>query len=200
MTTSREWQLIALNTMYANLQRAHVFDRSTHLITGTAEDEARSAVLRGWMDAVANAFQAALVEEEVNAQTQQALLPLAPWLEGEVERYYAQHVSDAPLREQAAFGAAHVYASDYQDKGELAIAKACGHAEQADRLLQHRPLMISLINQAKIAVGTAAEGEPTEEAMGYIREHVAVAERDEGRMRLQVGAIPVMLIGQDPRG
>jgi len=139
MTTSREWQLIALNTMYANLQRAHMFDRSTHLITGTAEDEARSAVLRGWMDAVANAFQAALVEEEVNAQTQQALL-------------------------------------------------------------QHRPLTISLINQAKIAVGTAAEGEPTEEARGYIREHVAVAERDKGRMRLQVGAIPVMLAGQEPRG
>lgn len=197
---AREWQLIALNTMFANLQRLHVFDRSTALITGAPESEERAVALRGWMDAVSRAFTSTLEGSPLGADAQSALLPLAPWLKDEVDAYYRQHRPDAPLREQAAFGAAHVFASDYQTKGERAIANAVGDESAADRLLQFAPRMADLVRQANATVGTSAQEEPDEQVSGFIIAHVRVAVGDEERMKLQVGAIPVMLQGRDPRG
>lgn len=199
MTSAREWQLIGLNTIHSNLQRLHAWDRASALINGTAEDEARKAALHGWIDAVTPAFASTLDGRDLDAATQETLLPLAPWLRDEVARYYAAHDGEAPLREQAAFGAAHVIASDYQTKGERLIAESVGKAEEADRLLQYAPRMMALVRQANAAVGTSAEGEPDDDVKGYIREHVTVTVHDESRVTLQVGAIPLMLQGRNPR-
>lgn len=198
MTSPREWQLIALNTLYFNLQRLHVFDRATALIHGTAEDEARVSALRGWMDAVGASLTPALDGQELDEAGQDALAPLAPWLRDEVERYYASHDPEAPLREQAAFGAAHVLASDYQTKGERAIADAVGDEVAADRLLQYAPRMMALVRQANAAVGMSAEGTLTPEVEEYIVEHARVARGDRSRVALQLDAIPVALKGDDP--
>lgn len=200
MTSPREWQLIGLNTLFTNLQRLHVFDRSSALITGATEDDARSASLRGWMDAVSRHFTATIGGRDLDAGAVEALSPLAPWLRDEVARYFAGHDPKAPLREQAAFGAAHVFASDYQTKGERAIANAVGDERQADRLLQYAPLMMSLVQQSNTVVGASAKGgELSPEVEGYITEHVRVAVGDESRVTLQVGAVPAMLKGLDPR-
>lgn len=199
MTSPREWQLIGLNTLFCNLQRLHAFDRATALIGGTPEDEARVSALRGWMDAVGARITAALDAQELDAAGQDALQPLAPWLQDEVERYYEMHDPEAPWRDQAAFGAAHVIAADYQTKGERAIADAVGDERESDRLLQHGPRMMALVRQANAAVGMSAEGELTAEVEGYIAEHVRVARGDRSRVTLQVGAIPVTLTGRDPR-
>lgn len=199
MIGAREWQLIGLNNLYMNLQRLHVYDRASTMISGTAEDEARTAALRGWMDAVVAAMEPVLQGGELDQATQESLLPLVPWLRDEVARYYALHDPAAPLREQAAFGAAHVLACDYQTKGERAIAEAVDKPEEADRLLQRVPMMMALVRQANTAVGTCAQGEPSDEIAGYITEHVRVARGDESRMLLQIGAAPVTLQGRDPR-
>lgn len=199
MISAREWQLIGLNNLYMNLQRLHVYDRASAMISGTAEDEARTTALRGWMDAIVAALEPTLQGRELDQATQESLLPLVPWLRDEVARYYALHDPTAPLREQAAFGAAHVLACDYQAKGERAIAEAVDKPGDADRLLQRVPMMIALVRQANAAVGTCAEGEPSDEIAGYITEHVRVARGDESRMMLQIGAAPVTLQGRDPR-
>lgn len=199
MTSAREWQLIGLNTIHTNLQRLHVWDRASAMIAHTPEDEERTATLRSWMDVVGTAFTSTLQGEELDAHTQEALLPLAPWLRDEVARYYAQHDPQAPLCAQAAFGAAHVLASDYQTNGERVIAEAVGDAREADRLLQYGPRMNALVRQANTAVGTCAQGAPTTEVESWIAEHVKVMVGDERRMTAQVGAIPAMLRGRDPR-
>ena len=200
MTSSaREWQMIALNTMHMNLQRLYVFDRSRALITGQAPDEARIAALEGWMDAVGRAFGAALDGRELDEDEQEALLPLVPWLSDEVERYYDVHDPAASPRDQAAFGAAHVYAADAQTKGERQTAEAVGDESEADRLRQYAPMMMTLVQQANAAVGVSAQGEPGDQERGFIAEHVRVALGDRPRVMLQVGAIPVMLAGRDPR-
>jgi hypothetical protein len=60
-------------------------------------------------------------------------------------------------------------------------------------------MMMALVRQANTAVGTCAQGEPSDEIAGYITEHVRVARGDESRMLLQIGAAPVTLQGRDPR-
>lgn len=199
MTSAREWQLIGLNTIHSNLQRLHVWDRASALINGTTEDEARKTALHGWIDTVSAAFTSTLNGPGLDSDTQEILLPLAPWLRDEVARYYAEHDGTAPLRAQAAFGAAHVIASDYQTKGERLTAESVGKPEEADRLLQYAPQMMALVQQANAAVGSSAEGEPSDEVQRYIAEHVRVTVGDESRVTLQVGAIPLMLQGRDPR-
>lgn len=198
MTSPREWQLIALNTLSFNLQRLHVFDRASALIHGAPEDEARVSALRGWMDAVGAHLTAALDGRELDEAAQNSLAPLVPWLRAEVERYYVSHDPDAPVREQAAFGAAHVFASDYQTKGERAIADAVGDDVRSDRLLQYAPRMMALVRQANTAVGMSAEGTLTPEVEEAITEHAKVARGDRARVALQLDAIPVALQGHDP--
>lgn len=60
-------------------------------------------------------------------------------------------------------------------------------------------MMMTLVQQANAAVGVSAQGEPGEQEQGFIAEHVRVALGDRPRVMLQVGAIPVMLAGRDPR-
>lgn len=200
MTSSaREWQMIALNTMRMNLQRLYVFDRSRAMISGETPDEARTAALEGWMDAVGRAFGATLDGRELGADEQEGLLPLVPWLTDEVERYYDRYDPAASPRDQAAFGAAHVYAADAQTKGERQSAEAVGDEREADRLRQFIPMMMTLVQQANAAVGVSVRGEPGEQERGFIAEHVRVALGDRPRVMLQVEAIPVMLAGRDPR-
>lgn len=191
--------MIALNTMNMNLQRLYVFDRSTAMIAGSEPDAVRMAALEGWMDAVGRAYRAAVDGRMLDEEGAAALLPLVPWLQGEVERYYASYDPSAPPRLQAAFGAAHVYAADAQTKGERQTAEVLGDDHEADRLRQYAPMMMTLVQQANAAVGESAQGEPGEQERGFIAEHVRVALGDRERVARQVGALASMLEGRDPR-
>ena len=200
MTSSRKWQLIGLNTMYMNLQRLYVFDQSTAMIEQTAVDEARRARLREGMEVVGAPVRTMLDGGDLDEPTRESLLPLATWLAAEVEAYFGAHDSSAPLRAQAAFGAAHVYAADNQTTGERRIAEVLGDADEADRMLQYAPRMMTLVQQANAAVRACAQGEPGDEEKAFIADHVRVATGDEARMLLQIRAVPTMLEGRDPRG
>jgi hypothetical protein len=52
--------------------------------------------------------------------------------------------------------------------------------------------------QAQSAVGSSADGDPSEEARGFIADHVRVALTDRETVLAQVGAIDALLDGRAP--
>lgn len=183
MTSSRERQLTALNTVLANLQRVYVFDAASARMTGTPEDDARRRWLRASLEAASGAFGGLLDGRELDADTRERLRPLAARLREELDGLSLHHDVSAPAREQAAFAAAHAYAVDNQVTSEAAIAQALGRRDQADWLQQQTQRTRALVRQANEMIESSVQGEPSEETAQTIRSFVHAARAAESEVR-----------------
>ncbi|GAT73213.1 lysine--tRNAligase [Microbacterium sp. HM58-2] len=200
VTSPRERRLTALIGMLAVLQRLYVFDAASARVAGAEPDPTRRAVLEGWMETVGKSFGAMIHGQDLDEDVLDALRPLLPWLKDELDLHYLLHDSSASLREQAAFGAAHVYSSDNRIKAEHACAQALGRTEQADWLLQQVQRSMGLVQQANAAVESSALGEPSDEAARFISSHVQAAVGEESRLKGEIDAVPTLLEGREPLG
>ncbi len=187
--------------MLAALQRLYVFDAASAKVSGAEPDLTRRTVLEGWMETVGKSFGAMIHGQDLDEDAVDAVRPLIPWLKDEIELHYLLlHDASTSLREQAAFGAAHVYASDNRIKAESAGAQAVGRTDQADWLLQQRQRTMVLVQQANTAVESSALGEPSDDAARFIASHVQAAIGEESRIMREIDALPALLEGLEPRG
>ena len=196
--TPDELKYNALVVLTANLQRLIVFDTSQAHITGRVADEVVGAARRGQLDVVGAVVGRTDATASVAAADVAAVRPFAAPLAAAVRGYYATDLTGPPST-QAAFGAAHVYASMYLNQGTVRMGEVFGHEEWADRARQHVPTFQVLRRQAQTAVGSSAGGAPSQEAQRFIAEHVRVAVADHDLVLAQVDGIEAMLDGRDPR-
>lgn len=189
----------ALVLTVANLQRLMVFHNSTAMIDGVPADPEMTSALAGHLDTLGDVVRRSDEARRVSPDDVAAVLPIGEFLAREVRAYYETDL-DGPLRTQAAFGAASVFAAGYLNQGTIRMGEVFDHPQWSDQALQHVPTLNVLRSQAESAVVSASQGEPSEEAAGYIRHHVAVASGDRALALSQVDAIPAMLAGRDPLG
>jgi len=188
----------ALVVLTANLQRLVVFHTSQAHISGRPADPAVAASLREQLDVVGAVVRRADESQTVTPADVDAVRPFAAPLAAAVRAYYETDLSGPPST-QAAFGAAHVYASMYLNQGTVRMGEVFGHEDWADRARQHVPTFMTLRLQAQTAVGSSAGGEPSDEARRFVADHVRVAVADRDLVLAQVDGIDPMLDGRDPR-
>lgn len=196
--TPEELRYNALVVTQANLQRLVVMENAVSAIAHRPVDEAAVAALHTQLDAVSGAFERADRVAAVDPADLASIREFAAPLLAAVTAYYETDLSGPPAS-QAAFGAAHVYASMYLNRGTIRMGEVFGHEEWADRARQHLPMFNTLQAQAQTAVGSSATGTPSEEAVQFIAHHVRVALDDRATALQQVAGIEPMLDGQYPR-
>lgn len=196
--TPHELRYNALVVLAANLQRLVVFHNAQAHIAGRPPDRAVLDPLEQSLDTVNEVVRRADAAAAVSDDDVRRVRPLGAPLAAAVRAYYDTDLTGPP-RTQAAFGAAHVYASKILNEGTVRMGELFGHEDWADRARQHLPMFITLRQQANTAVGSSGEGEPSEEAERFIAEHVRVALGDRELVLAQVDGIDAMLDGRDPR-